>query len=90
MHGLFLEIFAVDVQLLLFISLPCSLDKKHVPIRQVTACWERAAGDREGIMLETAIILDNSIYCGFSCTLQTFRAPGIKRQGSYNFFVFLW
>lgn len=73
MHGLFLEIFAVDEQLLLFISLPCSLGKKCVPIRQVTACLERAARDREGIMFETAIILDNSIYCVFSCTLQTFR-----------------
>lgn len=89
-HGLFLEIFFVGEQLLLFHCpsvLPCW---EMCTLGQVAAhCWEQVASGK-GVVLQIAIILNNSIYWDFSCTLQMFRAPSVEKQGSKKFFVFLW
>lgn len=89
-HGFFLEIFVVGKQLLLFHCPPVLPYWEMCTLGQVAAhCWGCIAS-AEGIVLQTAIILNNSIYWVFSCTLQMFKAPSVERQGSQNFFVFLW
>lgn len=78
----FLEIFVVG-ELLLLLHCPSALPCWDTcTLGQVAAhCWGQAASE-EGIVLQIAMVLNNSICWGFSCTLQMFRAPGVERQAT--------
>lgn len=43
--------------------------------------WGQVASG-EGTVLQIVMILNNSICWGFSCTLQTFRAPSVEKQAT--------